>query len=508
MAKMNMTHQSEEDFRGISPAEFFYRNRQMAGFGNPTQSVYSTVRELVENSLDACEDAHQLPRIRVCIKSHRSNMLTVNVSDNGAGVPYSHVAEAFGRVLYGSKFGHKQKRGTFGLGVTMAALHGQITTDEPVLIHTRTTEGPGMVFRILIDVKRNIPIIENEEVLRRKERGTTVTVKLRGDLKRAQERIEEYLRLTTVASPHAQITLLINDSSSKVMGGFVDSVPEMPVPTRPHPRAADLELLRRLIESSKPKGLRDFLIDSFQQLGTRTATRLLGFLAMDPNIQVKTMKREDISRLGAALRNFDGFGSPSGKSLSPIGMDAFLKSVGATFNTIMLSYTQGATCEWGGNAFGIEGVVALGDDFPSADIPTLYRFANRVPLLYDASEDILFKVLKQVNWSRYGGTGMKPVALFIHFFSTKVPYKAAGKQAIAQIPQIEEAALAVFRRLGRSLSKSAKKHDRSLRDTRRIREFSEMFRLVAKYGSALAESETVPSTAKMVKLLFEANNDV
>ncbi|MFW9799266.1 MAG: DNA topoisomerase VI subunit B [Candidatus Thorarchaeota archaeon] len=505
---MNKTHQSEEEFRGISPAEFFYRNRQMAGFGNPTQSVYSTVRELVENSLDTCEDAQRLPRIQVSIQSHSSDVLTVSVADNGAGVPYAHVAEAFGRILYGSKFGYRQKRGTFGLGVTMAVLHGQITTDEPVLVHTRTAEGPGMIFRILIDVKQNIPIVENEEVLKRSGQGTTVTVNLRGDLKRARERITEYLRLTTVASPHARIALVVDDSPTQVMGGFVDSIPELPVVAKPHPRAADLELLRRLIENTRPRNLHDFLVDSFQQLGTRTATRLLRFVAMEPNTQVKTLEREDLSRLGAALRRFDGFSSPDGKSLNPIGRDAFLESIGATFNASVLKYARGASCEWEGNAFAIEGVLAFGDDFPLGDVPTLYRFANRVPLLYNASEDVLFKVLRRVNWSRYGTTGPKPFALFIHFFSTRVPYKAAGKQALAQVPQIAEEALTVYRRLGRSLSKSLKKHDRSLRETKKMKEFSEMFRLVAKYGSALAESDTVPSTTKMVKILFEANKDV
>ncbi|MFX1483013.1 MAG: DNA topoisomerase VI subunit B, partial [Promethearchaeota archaeon] len=71
-------------FEGISPSEFFYRNRQMAGFGNPAQAVYSAVRELVENSLDSCEDAQRLPIVKIEIRSDESGTVSIVVLDNGA----------------------------------------------------------------------------------------------------------------------------------------------------------------------------------------------------------------------------------------------------------------------------------------------------------------------------------------------------------------------------------------------------------------------------------------
>ena len=43
----------KENFNQISPSEFFYRNRDLAGFSNPTRSLYTAVREFVENALDA-----------------------------------------------------------------------------------------------------------------------------------------------------------------------------------------------------------------------------------------------------------------------------------------------------------------------------------------------------------------------------------------------------------------------------------------------------------------------
>ncbi|OVA06658.1 Histidine kinase-like ATPase [Macleaya cordata] len=51
-----------------SPAEFFAENKNIAGFDNPGKSLYTTVRELVENSLDSAESISELPIIEVTIE--------------------------------------------------------------------------------------------------------------------------------------------------------------------------------------------------------------------------------------------------------------------------------------------------------------------------------------------------------------------------------------------------------------------------------------------------------
>ena len=57
-----------EVLRFKSPAEFFSENKNIAGFDNPGKSLYTTVRELVENSLDACESINVLPEIDITIE--------------------------------------------------------------------------------------------------------------------------------------------------------------------------------------------------------------------------------------------------------------------------------------------------------------------------------------------------------------------------------------------------------------------------------------------------------
>jgi len=496
-----------EAFTSISPAEFFYRNRQMAGFGNPTLAVYSTVRELVENSLDACDDSGRLPVVTVDITTKDSDAVSVTVSDNGTGVPYEHVAEAFGRVLFGNKYSARQRRGTFGLGATMAALYGQVTTDCPLEVHTQTEESTGKAYRLFIDIEHNVPVVETVADLGREGPGTSVTVHLKGDFKRAQDRVLEYLRMTSVASPHARLLLRVNAVPQAEFGPWTDTPPRPTTASKPHPRGADVELLKRMISGNSEKRLKDFLTGSFQQIGDRTASRLLRYMCLDPRKSVGSFTREEVSLLSAALRSFDGFNRPEADCLSPLGKEVFLTSVGATFEVSFSTYSRRGPSDWDGNPFIIEGVLAIGTGLPPSEVPTLYRFANRVPLLYDSSEDVFMKSLKKIDWTRYGLTASQPVSVFIHLCSTRVPYRAAGKQSIAPIPEIEAEALPLFREMGRAFSKSAEKIARSAHDIKKLREFAKSFRMVAGFGAALAESEP-PSTDHLVASLFEVNDNV
>ncbi|CAO2832917.1 unnamed protein product [Amaranthus hypochondriacus] len=51
-----------------SPAEFFAENKNIAGFDNPGKSLYTTVRELVENALDSAESISELPVVEITIE--------------------------------------------------------------------------------------------------------------------------------------------------------------------------------------------------------------------------------------------------------------------------------------------------------------------------------------------------------------------------------------------------------------------------------------------------------
>ncbi|KAH0880074.1 hypothetical protein HID58_067468 [Brassica napus] len=58
----------ESTLKQKSPAEFFAENKNIAGFDNPGKSLYTTVRELVENALDSSESISELPEVEVTIE--------------------------------------------------------------------------------------------------------------------------------------------------------------------------------------------------------------------------------------------------------------------------------------------------------------------------------------------------------------------------------------------------------------------------------------------------------
>ena len=60
-------HELAKEQREISISEFFTKNRHLLGFDNPIRSLLTTVKELVDNSLDATDEMRVLPEIIVKI---------------------------------------------------------------------------------------------------------------------------------------------------------------------------------------------------------------------------------------------------------------------------------------------------------------------------------------------------------------------------------------------------------------------------------------------------------
>lgn len=193
----------KEKFNQISPSEFFYSNRDLAGFSNPTRSLYTAVREFVENALDACDHKGILPDVRLTIKAvdpekHDPKPYILTVTDNGPGVDADHIPLAFGTVLYGSKFGLKQARGMFGLGATMAILYGQITTNRPVTVKSSVDGETQDVFDLLLDIKKNRPVIQTHTTEKTDKTGLSVSICLEGDYSKAGNKIRDYIYETSL----------------------------------------------------------------------------------------------------------------------------------------------------------------------------------------------------------------------------------------------------------------------------------------------------------------------
>src|SRR4029079_7074380 len=133
--------------REISVSEFFSKNRHLLVFDNPSKALLTTIKEAVDNSLDACEEAGLLPELTIEVHdlaleaakpkdaelTKGEGRFLVVVQDNGPGIVKAQVPKIFGKLLYGSKFHrYKQARGQQGIGISAAAMYGQLTTGKPI----------------------------------------------------------------------------------------------------------------------------------------------------------------------------------------------------------------------------------------------------------------------------------------------------------------------------------------------------------------------------------------
>jgi len=105
--------------REIGVAEFFARNRHLLGFDNKRKALMTTIKEAVDNSLDACEEGNILPEINIEVIDMQNDRFRVIVEDNGPGIVKKQIPHVFARLLYGSKF---------------FKLSQSLTGDEPILI--------------------------------------------------------------------------------------------------------------------------------------------------------------------------------------------------------------------------------------------------------------------------------------------------------------------------------------------------------------------------------------
>ena len=58
----------DKNLKSKSPAEFFLDNKGIAGFENAGKSLYTTLREFIENSLDSAESIGVLPDVDIAVE--------------------------------------------------------------------------------------------------------------------------------------------------------------------------------------------------------------------------------------------------------------------------------------------------------------------------------------------------------------------------------------------------------------------------------------------------------
>ena len=473
--KTAIAHKLAAKQQEISVTEFFEKNKQILGFDSRSKSLLMGIKEAVDNSLDACEEAGILPDVSVRIDRLNDEDYCICIEDNGPGIVHKMMPNVFGRLLYGSRFhALRQSRGQQGIGISATVMYGNITTGKPAHVMSKI-EGEDEVawgMDIVIDTKTNRPIVTNDKAFEweGKEHGTSIEYTIKGRYITGKQSVFEYLRDTAIVNPHAQITFRDPEGKRYVFERATDIMPPKPKEIKPHPEGMEIGDILKYASNTQQKTLKAFLKNDFSRITDRIATEICDRSGVNPDKSPAKVDREDAIKILKAIGEVKIMAPPT-DCLSPIGDTLIKKGLMHVLEGLRPEYYATPVTRSpkavNGNPFIVEAGIVYGGDIPSDGQVQILRFANRVPLLYQQGACAITKAISDMDWRRYGleqrggkGIPFGPAIILVHVASTKVPFTSEGKEAIASYPElISEIGLAL-RLCARNLKSHLNKMER------------------------------------------------
>ncbi len=480
--------------REISVSEFFTKNRHLLGFDSPAKALLTTVKEAVDNALDACEEAGILPDLIIEITEISETRYRVAVQDNGPGIVKAQVPKIFGQLLYGSKFHRlRQARGQQGIGISAAGMYGQLTTGKPICIISKPGASKAAhEFEIHIDTKRNRPVVASD---REKNwvgvtHGTRVELEIEATYKKGRHSVDGDVEQTAIANPHAQIAYGAPDGERHEYQRVADELPKAPLEIKPHPHGVELGILLRMMHDTKARNLASFLHVEFSRVSPAGAEEIAKAAGLSARLSPHKAGREQAEALYKAIQAAKLMAPPS-NVLSPIGEELLLGGLKKQVVADFYAATSRSPAVYRGNPFLVEAALAYGGGhLPGDELITLLRFANRVPLLYQQSACAVTKSAIQTSWKTYGiqhsrgALPTAPMVVMVHIASVWVPFTSESKEAVASYPEIMKEIRLALQDVGRKLGLYIR---RGLREADAEKKRSYIEKYIPHIGIALQE---------------------
>jgi DNA topoisomerase-6 subunit B len=469
--------------REISVSEFFAKNRHLLGFDNPRKALLTCIKEAVDNSLDACEEAGILPEVDIEIKQLAEERFLMTVSDNGPGIMKEQIPNIFGKLLYGSKFHRlRMSRGQQGIGISAAGMYGLLTTGRSMKITSRTgRQKRAHYYEIQIDTKKNLPeIVRDEEVSWDRHHGTVVAIELEGKHQKGRQSVDEYLQQTAVANPHVTLNYSGPDGEVVRYDRATGKLPPTPKTVKPHPHGIELGVLIKMLKDTRSRTLRGFLTEEFSRVSPAVAQKICDEAKLYERARPTRIARSEADQLYGAIRRVKIM-NPATDCLSPIGEEQVLKGLRNVIDAPFHAAVTRPPSVYRGNPFQVEvGVAYGGDKLPAEDLVKVLRFANRVPLLYQQSACAIYRAVAATNWKSYGLNQSKgalptgPAAVMVHVASVWVPFTSESKEAIAHYPEIVREIKLALQECGRRMSLFINRRRRES-DEKKKRDYIEIY---------------------------------
>ena len=540
--------------RDISVSEFFLKNRHLLGFDSPRRALLTAVKEAVDNSLDACEEAGVLPEIAVDLEQIADNRFRVTVTDNGPGIVKNQIPKIFAKLLYGSKFHRlRMSRGQQGIGISAAGMYGQLTTGAATRILSRIKGAKkAHSMAVQIDTKQNKPAIlsdteqdwqptfqavtaagepDGPPVV--SKHGTSVSIEMEAAYQRAKQSVDEFLKQCAIVNPHLTLhyRLALQTKAEQATGKpeiaaityhrAVTEMPKIPDEILPHPHGVELGLLMQMLKDTESRTVRSALSSDFSRVSAQTALDVCTRAGIDPKTNPTRIAHHESEALYKAIKDTKLMRPPT-DCLSPIGEAQILaglqKEIAADFFTAVTR----EPAVYRGNPFQIEIGLAFARPQENAGVGAeepvrVLRFANRVPLLYQAGACAMTRAVIGVNWKSYGLSQPKdalpigPVVVLVHLASVWVPFTSESKDAIASYAEIIDELTLGLQECGRRLAVFLHKRHRELEAARK-RSYMELYiphlALGLKNILSLTDKEEHKVVGNLKKMLEKTHLDV
>ena len=501
-----LAHELAKRQKEISVAEFFTKNRHLLGFDSKRKALLMTVKEAVDNSLDACEESNELPEIQVEIIELGEFKYRVVIEDNGPGIVKDQIPNIFAKLLYGSKFHTlKQNRGQQGIGISAAVLYSQLTTGKTAKITSKISpKHPASYYELNIDTQKNEPKITKEEVVEwKKEQGTRVEIDLEAEYIKGRQSVDEYLKQTAVINPHVTIVYTNPKAEQIIYARATDKMPKKAVAIKPHPYGVEIGMLINMLSFTASRTLQSFLTGEFSRVGNETAKEICNNSGIKPDTKPSQITRDLAEKLVEGIQKTKLIAPPT-DCLSPIGEELLEKGLMKEIKAEFYCAASRPPAVYRGNPFIIECSIAYGGEIPKEEKVAILRFANRVPLLYQEGACSMTKSLMETNWKPYGlqqsgdSIPVGPAVVLIHMSSVWVPFTSESKEAIAHYQEIMKEIKLALQDCGRQLGTYVRKKTRISTQIERANMFE-------RYIPEVADSLAVLAGEKKEKIIEGLN---
>jgi DNA topoisomerase VI subunit B len=321
-----------------STAEYFSKNLQQVGFSSQTKAILTTLKEAVDNALDACEEHDILPEVSVTIEKvgagslKNSDQIRIRVEDNGPGIDPEDVPKVFGEYLASSKFGRGRcSRGQQGIGISAATTWAQLTSAVGARVITKTKSmRKAMSCLVEVDIKHNKGVLKEKGMLEwNRPHGTSVEFLVDGRIQlNGEAGLLNYLNGTALVNPHLTLHFKLPELEVHTVERVSQKIPEVPAATEPHPHTMKLgEFIAHSHLFGRVK-VGAWLKKGFSRVHEGVIKDLVqgGISASTFEKNVDSLGDAEFKGLFVGMQNLKLM-APSTKSVLSIGEDGFAKSI-------------------------------------------------------------------------------------------------------------------------------------------------------------------------------------